>query len=198
MKKWELLYLTDNNIFYKKNNKIYETNLEKGIIYNNKISNINKFIKIFESFMNSNNLNNSLFGSNLKIITEMNYNDTDITLLKELFLKFNYKRVVIDKIVKCFKLTKDNAYLNINDNYISITYLDEFKKIENIGIETKCFRNTTDLMKYINYITLDKELYLLGSGNIIETIFSSFEDKFKKKTYIYNNAKTYIISKFKG
>lgn len=198
MKKWELLYLTDNNIFYKKNNKIYEMNLEKGIIYNNKICNINKFIKIFETFLNSNNLNNSLFGSNLKIITEMNYNDTDITLLKELFTKFNYKRIVIDKIVKCFKLTKDNAYLNINDNYISMTYLDEFKKIENIGIETKCFRNITDLMKYIDYITLDKELYLLGSGNILESIFSSFENKFKKKTYIFNNAKTYIISKFKG
>lgn len=198
MKKWELLYLTDNNIFYKKNNKIYEMNLEKGIIYNNKICNINKFIKTFETFLNSNNLNNSLFGSNLKIITEMNYNDTDITLLKELFTKFNYKRIVIDKIVKCFKLTKDNAYLNINDNYISMTYLDEFKKIENIGIETKCFRNITDLMKYIDYITLDKELYLLGSGNILESIFSSFENKFKKKTYIFNNAKTYIISKFKG
>lgn len=198
MKKWELLYLTDNNIFYKKNNKIYEMNLEKGIIYNNKICNINKFIKIFETFLNSNNLNNSLFGSNLKIITEMNYNDTDITLLKELFTKFNYKRIVIDKIVKCFKLTKDNAYLNINDNYISMTYLDEFKKIENIGIETKCFRNITDLMKYIDYITLDKELYLLGSGNILESIFSSFENKFKKKTYIFNNAKTYIISKLKG
>lgn len=198
MKKWEILYLTDDYIFYKKNGKIYEMNLEKGIIYGNKICNLSKFIKTYEKFLDINNLNNSLFGSNLKVIVEMNYNDADITLLKNLFTKFNYKKVVVDKIVKCFKLTKENSYLNINDNYLSITYLNEFNKITNICIETKCFKNTNDLMEYINYITLDKELYLLGTGTILEDIFSLFEDKFKKKVFLYHNAKTYVISKFKG
>lgn len=198
MKKWEILYLTDNYIFYKKNNEIYEMNLEKGIILNNKISNINKFIKVYEKFLNINNLNNSLFGSNLKVIVEMNYNEADITMLKNLFAKFNYKKVVVDKIVKCYKLTKENAYLNINDNYLSITYLNEFNKIDNIGIETKCFKSIPDLMEYLNYITLDKELYLIGCGNVLEDIFSSFEAKFKKKVYLFHNAKTYVISRFKG
>ena len=83
-------------------------------------------------------------------------------------------------------------------NIINITFLDEYKKVNNIYIETKCFLSNDDLMSYLNYILGEKEVYLLGSGNLINEIFSSFENKFNKKTYIFKNFETYIITSKKA
>ena len=74
----------------------------------------------------------------------------------------------------------------------------EYKKIKNIYMETNSFKNTSDILKYIDYITDKKEVCLLGSGNILEEVFLNLEDKFNKKTYIFKNHETYIITSEKG
>ena len=65
-------------------------------------------------------------------------------------------------------------------------------------METNSFKNTYDILKYIDYITDKKEVCLLGSGNILEEVFLNLEDKFNKKTYIFKNHETHIITSEKG
>ena len=190
-----ILHITDNYLYLKKKNNIIKYKLPKDTVYGGKIANINKFIKSLEKLLNENHLNNSLFGEKVKIIVSSNYQSADIILLKYLMNCFNYRKIIINKELKYFKLNTTNAYVNVFDTYMNITFLDEYKKINNIYIENKSFYNIYDLIKYLNYIIKDKEVYLLGSGKLINEIFSIFEDKFNKKTYIFQNHETYIITK---
>ena len=79
-----------------------------------------------------------------------------------------------------------------------MNYLDEYKKINNIYMETQGFLKTDDILEYLSYILNQKEVYLLGSGELINEIFSKLEDKFNIKTYIFSNYETYIITSVKG
>ncbi len=193
-----ILHITDDYLYLKKKDNIIKYKLSKDVIYGGKIANVKKFMKSLEKLLSENHLNKSLFGEKIKIIVASHYTNADITFLKNIMNCFNYRKISIDKELKYYKLNTSGVYVNVFDTYINITYLDEYKKINNIYIETKSFFNNDDLMKYLNYITQDKELYLLGNGSIINDIFSSFEDKFYKKTYIFQNNETYIITSEKA
>ncbi len=193
-----VLHITDDYLYLKKKDKIIKYRLAKDVIYGGKVANINKFMKSLEKLLSENHLNNSLFGEKIKIIVASNYTPADITFLKNIINCFNYRKISIDKELKYYKLNSANSYVNVFDNYLNITFLDEYKKVNNIYIETKCFLSNDDLMSYINYILGEKEVYLLGSGNLINEIFSSFENKFNKKTYIFKNFETYIITSKKA
>lgn len=193
-----VLHITDDNLYLKKKDKVIKYKLAKDVIYGGKVANINKFMKSLEKLLSENHLNNSLFGEKIKIIVASNYTPADITFLKNIMNCFNYRKISIDKELKYYKLNCTNSYVNVFDNYSNITFLDEYKKVNNIYIETKCFVNNDDLMYYLNYILDKKEIYLLGSGNLINEIFSKFENKFNKKTYIFKNYETYIITSEKA
>lgn len=193
-----VLHITDDNLYLKKKDKVIKYKLAKDVIYGGKVANINKFMKSLEKLLSENHLNNSLFGEKIKIIVASNYTPADITFLKNIMNCFNYRKISIDKELKYYKLNSTNSYVNVFDNYSNITFLDEYKKVNNIYIETKCFLNNDDLMSYINYILGEKEVYLLGSGNLINEIFSNFENKFNKKTYIFKSFETYIITSEKA
>lgn len=193
-----VLHITDDYLYLKKKDKVIKYKLAKDVVYGGKVANINKFMKSLEKLLSENHLNNSLFGEKIKIIVASNYTPADITFLKNIMNCFNYRKISIDKELKYYKLNSTNSYVNVFDNYSNITFLDEYKKVNNIYIETKCFLNNDDLMSYINYILGEKEVYLLGSGNLINEIFSNFENKFNKKTYIFSNYETHIITSVKG
>ncbi len=188
------LHITDDYLYLKKKDNVIKYKLPKDVIYGGKIANINKFMKSLEKLLSENHLNNSLFGEKIKVIVSSNYTNADITYLKNILNCFNYRKISIDKELKAYKLNNTNAYVSVFDTYLNITFLDEYKKINNIYIETKSFFNTDDLMKYLNYITTNKEIYLLGSGTLINDIFCTFEEKFNKKTYIFQNKETHIIT----
>ena len=200
MKYNNILHITDDYLYLKnkKNKDIIKCKLANDIIYGGKISIIKKYMKTYEKLLSENHLNNSLFGETIKIIVPSNYTSADITFLKNIMNSFNYRKITIEKELKYYKLTNNISYINIFDNYFNITYLDEYKKINNIYMETNSFFKTEDISKYINYITCDKEVYLLGSGNLLKEVFSNLEDKFNKKTYIFSNCETYIITKAKA
>lgn len=189
-----IVHLTDDYLYLKKKETIIKCKLPKDIIYGGKIANINKFMKTFEKLLSENHLNNSLFGEKIKVIVSSNYTNADITFLKNILNCFNYRKISIDKELKVYKLNRINAYINVFDTYLNITFLDEYKEVNNIYIETKSFLSADDLMKYLDYITDNKEIYLLGSGTLINDIFSIFEEKFNKKTYIFQNNQTHIIT----
>ena len=199
MKTNNIVYLTDEYIYLnnKKKKDIIRYKINDGIISGGKISNIKNFIKTYEKLLNEFHLNNSLFGDAIKIIVLPSYLPSEINMLKNIFMVFNYRKIIIEKELKYFKLSNNNAYINVYNNYISISYFDEFKKINNLYFEPKLFKNEQDLIKYLKYILNSKEIYLLGNGNLLNTIFSDLENNTGLKTYLYSNHETYILDKSK-
>ena len=199
MKFNNILHITDDYLYLKakKHKNIIKQKLALNTVYGGKIYNIKKFMKIFEKLLNENHLNNSLFGETIKIIVSSNYTPADITFLKNVMTCFNYRKIVIEKELNYYKLNDKNTYINIFDNYFNVTFLDEYKKINNIYMETKSFYNNDDILNYISYITKDKEVCLLGSGDLLKETFANLENKFNKKTYIFSNHETLIITSAK-
>lgn len=199
MKTNNIVYLTDEYIYLKNKKKkdMIRYKISDGIISGGKISNIKNFIKTYEKLLNEFHLNNSLFGDAIKIIVLPSYLPSEINMLKNIFMVFNYRKIIIEKELKYLKLSNNNAYINVYNNYISISYLDEFKKIKNLYFEPKLFKNEQDLIKYLKYILNSKEIYLLGNGNLLNTIFSDLENNTGLKTYLYSNHETYILDKSK-
>ena len=200
MKFNNILHITDDYLYLKakKHKNIIKQKLALNTVYGGKIYNIKKFMKIFEKLLNENHLNNSLFGETIKIIVSSNYTPADITFLKNVMTCFNYRKIVIEKELNYYKLNDKNTYINIFDNYFNVTFLDEYKKINNIYMETKSFYNNDDILNYISYITKDKEVCLLGNGDLLKEVFANLENKFDKKTYIFSNHETLIIASAKA
>ena len=200
MKFNNILHITDDYLYLKakKHKNIIKQKLALNTVYGGKIYNIKKFMKIFEKLLNENHLNNSLFGETIKIIVSSNYTPADISFLKNVMACFNYRKIVLEKELNYYKLNDKNTYINIFDNYFNITFLDEYKKINNIYMETKSFYNNDDILNYISYITKDKEVCLLGSGDLLKETFANLENKFNKKTYIFSNHETLIITSAKA
>lgn len=199
MKTNNIIYLTDEYIYFKnkKHKDIIKYKINNNVIYGGKISNIKNFIKTYEKLLNEYHLNNSLFGDSIKIIVNPTYTSSEITMLKNIFQIFNYRKIIIEKEMKYYKLTNKNSYINVFDNYISITYLDDFKKINNIYFETKLFKNEKDIIKFIKYTINNKDIYLLGTGKLLTNLFNNIENITNIKTYLYSNHETYILEKSK-
>ena len=64
-------------------------------------------------------------------------------------------------------------------------------------METNSFKNTSDILKYIDYITDKKEVCLLGSGNILEEVFLNLEDKFTNENLEFSMALNGTIQGFR-
>lgn len=197
MKVNNVLYIGDNVLYLKskKGSNIIKYKVSKGILNNGKIVNYIKFNKMYDKFLNDYKLNNKLLGETIRIIVNSNYSLMDINNLKNIFSFFNYRKVIVDLETKYYKLNKDKVYLNIFDNYSTLTYLDEYKKTNNIFITRNMFFTEEDYLKYIKYVVKDKELYLLGEGSLLDVTFKKFENLFNNKTYIFSDADTYLIKR---
>ncbi len=199
MKINNIVYLTDDYVYlkHKKNNNIIKYKLNKNIVEAGKIANQPKFIKSYEQLLNINHLNNSLFGETIKILISPNYNQADIRILKNLFMCFNYRKVIVENIFKILKLDKNSFYINGYEEYIELFYLDEFNKNNYLLINTNLFFTTDDFLKYLKYRVKNKELYLLGNSDLLSEIFTFFEEKYNNKTFMFSNNELYLINKAK-
>lgn len=199
MKVNNVLYLTDNYLYLRrtKSAEIFKEPMPKHLVKEGKITSITKFLKFYEKFLIKNNLNRSLFGENIKIIVGTNYTNADISVLKNLFVQLNYRKIIIEIESKYYKLNQKNAILNLFDTYAYLTYIDDFKEQKSIMIANNMFKNNQDLMAYIKYIIDDKTLYLLGHGEVINDIFNHFENRYTNETFLYFNHDIYLISQVK-
>ena len=190
-----VLYLTDDFIYLKnkKKDKLVKHKINSGIIEYGKIYNIDKFIKVYEKLLKDNNLNNNLLGDTIKIIVSPNYTPADIIILKKLFERFNYRKIIVDNEIKTYKINNNNCYLNIFDNFITLSFIDEYKKINSFTIYNNYFPTIDKLLSSIKDKIQNKEIILLGHGEFLQQIFEHFENKYDNKTYIFTNFETYLI-----
>lgn len=195
MKLNNTIYLTDDTIYVKnkKRNNIIKYKINKNIILYGKVYNIEKFTKVYSMLLSENKLNNNLFGDTIKIIINPTYTPADIFFLKTIFEKFNYRKIVFEQETKKYKLNQRNAYLNIFDNYLLLSYIDEYKKTKSFLIPNNYFNTLNDTLKYIKNKIANKDLYLIGKGEILTEIFNSFEKKYQNKTYIYKDSEVFLL-----
>ena len=192
MKKKNILYLTDNSIYYK-TNKIIKYPINQGIVINSKIGNIKKFNKILEELLKSNKLNNSILGNKIKVIINNTWTKADIELLKNILINLNYRKIDFEYDYKYYHLNNKNAYLNILDNYMLLTIINEYHKIKTILINNDLFDSIDEKMDYIAKAINNKELFILGYGEDLITIFNKFEEKYNITTYMFSNNESYIL-----
>lgn len=194
MKK-NILYLTDEYLYLynKKMDKMIKVAMPKGVVINGYVANINKFITKFESILKEYNLNNGFIGDKIKIIVHPKYTSANITLLKNIFEKFNYRNIIIESEAKYYKLNDKNAWINANNKYLILTYINEFKRVETRFIEGDFFNDIDSLFQYIKTQVQEKELFLIGTGSIYDSILSSFEEKYKNKTYTFKENEFYLL-----
>ena len=190
-----IIYITDDCIYLKnkKRNLFIKSNINKGIIECNKIYNIEKFIKSYEKILKDNNLNNNLIGDTIKIIVTPNYYPSDIFMLKKIFEKFNYRKIIVENEIKTYKLNNTNSYLNIFDNYLFVTYLDEYQKIKSFVINNNYYLDINCLIKTIKDRINNKDILIIGHGKLLQDIFNKYESTYNNKTYLYSNYDTYVI-----
>lgn len=190
-----IVYITDDCIYLKnkKRNLFIKSNINKGIIECNKIYNIEKFIKSYEKILKDNNLNNNLIGDTIKIIVTPNYYPSDIFMLKKIFEKFNYRKIIVENEIKTYKLNNTNSYLNIFDNYLFLTYLDEYQKIKSFVINSNYYLDINSLIKTIKDRINNKDILIIGHGKLLQDIFNKYESTYNNKTYLYSNYDTYVI-----
>ena len=190
-----IVYITDDCIYLKnkKRNLFIKSNINKGIIECNKIYNMEKFIKSYEKILKDNNLNNNLIGDTIKIIVTPNYYPSDIFMLKKIFEKFNYRKIIVENEIKTYKLNNTNSYLNIFDNYLFLTYLDEYQKIKSFVINNNYYLDINSLIKTIKDRINNKDILIIGHGKLLQDIFNKYESTYNNKTYLYSNYDTYVI-----
>ena len=195
MKVNNLLYLTDNMIYLKnkKRKEIIKHKINKNIIKFGKIYNIEKFLKEYNIFLNKYHLNNNLFGDTIKVIINPAYTPADMKILKTSLEKLNYRKITFECESKRYKLNNIKAFLNIQENYLILSYIDEYKKTNSTLIPSNFFLKNEDLLKYLKDKIQNKELYLIGKSDLLLEIFNNFEKKYNNKTYIYNNHELFLL-----
>ena len=193
MKKKNVLLLTDKYIYFKNNSKILKYQIDKGIVINGKVANIEKFNKVFSKFLKKNNLNNTIFGDTIKVIINNTWTNADMFVIKYILININYRKIEFIYDIDFYNMNTKNAYLVIYDNYMILNYLDDYKKHSTILVTSNMYDKLEDFMDYIATKVLKKELFILGYGTMLQDFFNVFEDTYNIHTYIYANNETYFL-----
>ena len=188
-----IIYLTDEFIYIASKEKIEKVKLPKNLVLNGKVASINRFITKFMDISKKYNLNNSILGNKLKVLVHAKYTPADITLLKNIFEKLNFRKINIEIENKYYQLNQNNSWLNINSNYALLTYLNEYLKSETILIERNFFNNYLEFLAYIKSKIKNKNLFLIGASEECEKILKDFETQYGNYTYLFENSETFLL-----
>ena len=196
MKVNNILYLNDDMIYLKirKQNKTIKYKINKKIISNGKIYSIDKFLKVYSKILSDYNLNNNLFGDTIKVIINETYTPADISLIKLVLEKFNYRKILFINETKIYKLNNTNAYINITNTYLTITFIDEYKQIKSYLLPFNYFNSNEEILLFIKKKVANREIHLIGKGEMLEEIFQNFENLYQNKTYMYTNSELYLFN----
>ena len=156
-----ILYLDDYiNLYLKEENKILKIKPYKDTLKNGKVKDNDKFSKIFQQIINKNQLNKGIFNNNILVILNKDYTKIDKLALLNLLEEINYKKIKFKYEYEFLEMRKNKLYLNYNDTYFSIYYIDDLGKIKfNIYENNLINRNLIiNILKCLN----KKEIFIYG------------------------------------
>ena len=138
------IYLSDNILFYKKNDQIINLSFECDIVYG---LNRNIFIKKYQQFLKNNKISLFVYNKNLLIIYDSTLSKHDLNYVKKLFYEIGYKNILTKSDISYLLLNKKNSYLIIGKK-------DKFIYIDNYNEKKQIIFNK-------NAITFSEELYII-------------------------------------
>lgn len=156
-----ILYLDDYiNLYLKEENKILKIKPYKDTLKNGKVKDNDKFSKIFQQIINKNQLNKGIFNNNILVILNKDYTKIDKLALLNLLEEINYKKIKFKYEYEFLEMRKNKLYLNYNDTYFSIYYLDELGKIK-FNIYENNFINRNLIINILKCLN-KKEIFIYG------------------------------------
>ena len=196
MNKNILYFVDDYIIFYSKNNhQKYKYKISNKALKHGKIANTKLFISNYRKFLKINNLNNNLFGDKIYIIVNPSYTKVDIEVLTSIFNSLNYRKVIIVSELKVTKLNNSNAYLNYNNNYAILSYIDYYREKHAILIDKELmFKN--NLVKILKEKVPKKNIFCFGLNPEIADFIDSISCSPRLNAFHFSNDDTYLIDEF--
>jgi len=184
-----ILYLDDFiNLYSKKNHTLIILKPYRNTLRNGMIIDRNKFIKKFQKIIDEYNLGSTFFNENIFIVLNNLHTYEDKILLKDIMEELNYKNIKFIQETEYLKLNKDNIYINYNNSYFYILYINELGKIE-VNLYKKDDINN-GVIKYIINILNAKNIILYGK-NIKE--LENILKKEKIDYYFYDDSDNLLI-----
>lgn len=185
----QYLYLDDYINFY--NQKLNEIKIiipYKKTLIDGRIINRKKFLKKFKMFLETNKLNNKIFGESINVIINSSYSEEDKLIIKEVLEELNYKNINFINEINLLKIDKNTLFINYNYSYFYLYYLN------NLGnIEMKLYKNDYINKKLINDIfkIIQKDKIILCGKNI-EELINIIKNKYYNYFYYEDHNNLYI------
>jgi len=173
-----ILYLDDYINFYNKKTKRiisfkpYKHTLKNGLIIDSK-----KFINSYKKMKSVNNIVDTLINEKIILIVNSNYHADDRNKIKDILEELNYKNVKIINEVDLLNLNKNNIFINYNNTYFNIYYINDLNKVDLITYKKNNVNNSLviNILEYLN-----KENIIIFGKNYKELI-----NIFKDTNYNY-------------
>ena len=163
-----ILYLDDYINFYDKKTKRiisfkpYKHTLKNGLIIDSK-----KFINSYKKMKSVNNIVDTLINEKIILIVNSNYHADDRNKIKDILEELNYKNVKIINEVDLLNLNKNNIFINYNNTYFNIYYINDLNKVDLITYKKNNVNNSLviNILEYLN-----KENIIIFGKNYKELI----------------------------
>lgn len=182
-----IMYLVDNYVFFYYKGNCIKSKID-NVLKNGKIANIKKFNEQFKRILNDNHINISIFGATIKVIVNPSYTNADVEVLKNVLENLGFNKISVINEIRLYKLNKHNAYLNYNNEYALLTFINIYEKKEFYIIEKSIF-NAKELKKFTKSKIHDKDLLVFGLNNTID----EFVENYGNNCYHFYNDETYLI-----
>lgn len=193
------IYLVDNKIqcFCKKEQKYYEYVMPRKILEYGKIIHRPKFAKELQSFLRKNHLIKKFQKNILYFITPPNFYETDKEIIIKVFEELPFQEIKIIKEVETYHLKKNTLWININLDYMFMSYLEKHTKIHQLIINNYLNYNFLEQIKiFLKNNPKIKKVYLFGTNPLIPNMVKELEQKTDKIFLYFENYENYILNKF--
>ncbi len=189
-----ILYLDDYiNLYLKEENKILKIKPYKDTLKNGKVKDNDKFSKIFQQIINKNQLNKGIFNNNILVILNKDYTKIDKLALLNLLEEINYKKIKFKYEYEFLEMRKNKLYLNYNDTYFSIYYIDDLGKIK-FNIYENNFINRNLIINILKCLN-KKEIFIYGKK--YEEVINIL-NKIKLNYYYFEESDNLILNLLKN
>ncbi len=189
------LYLVDNICYYKANkNNIYTVKYDDNVLLRGKVNNEKEFYKETYLFLKKNNLINIFLSQKVTVVTNPLYTDLDKKNLKEILEKLNYTNIYFISINELLDL-KETNYIEYNQEYIFLYYLNEFNQFSYKYIPNNFFPTLSEQFKFIGNTLNINNNKTYTYGQIINSKYLDKIEKYlNKKIYYLENAGIYLLN----
>jgi len=188
-----ILYIDDYiNYFDKRNEKIISFKPYKETLKAGKVINSKKFINSFLKLKKEYKLKEPLLNEKIIFLINSTYSYDDRIKIKELLEELNYRKIEIINEVNLLKINKKNMFINFNETYFNIYYLEN-DKVKLLSYE----KNNVNNSLVFNIIKILNKENIIVFGKRYQEIINILK-KTKNNYYFYEESVNLFIELMKN